>query len=82
MTKLLQKKFGTHTTEATNCSIFVLAIVVVLAFTINQVTGLLSMNVGGISLAGAPHSFWIVLGIIFTPLLLLSGWSTKDSEIS
>lgn len=62
--KLLQEEIAAQVSEETNRSVFILTMVTVLALPINIVAGLLGMNVGGIPLAGHPHGFMVIVGII------------------
>lgn len=62
--KLLQEEIAAQVSEETNRSVFILTMVTVLALPINIVAGLLGMNVGGIPLAGYPHGFMVIVGII------------------
>ena len=67
--KRLQEELGAQVNERNNRSLFVLAVVTVLALPINIIAALLGMNVGGLPLAQHPDGFWIVA--MFT---VVAGW--------
>nr|MBA2815104.1 zinc transporter [Candidatus Pantoea persica] len=59
--RLLQEEIAARLMEQSNCTLFLLTVITVLALPINIVAGFFGMNVGGVPLAGNAHGFLILV---------------------
>lgn len=78
--KLLQEEMATQVSEQTNHSLFTLTIVTVLALPINNIAGLLGMNVGGIQLAQNPEGFLTIIYIVVTFTAIAGWWAFRKKQ--
>jgi zinc transporter len=64
--RLIQEELAALINEQNNRSLYVLAVVTVLALPFNVIAGLFGMNVGGIPFANHGWGFWLILGLVAT----------------
>jgi zinc transporter len=62
--KLIQEELAALIAEQNNRSLFLLAVVTVLALPFNIISGLFGMNVGGIPYADSGFGFWTILVVV------------------
>lgn len=79
--KLLQEELAAKLNEQTNCTLFTLIMVMVLALPINIVACFFGMNVGGIPLAGHPHGFWVLVALVTGFTLLAGRWAFRKQSM-